>query len=200
MAASLSAAGSMTSRWWPRSVMRWRHRVLTASRPRPRPWTTGSRKMSIAAWRYCGVFSSQCWIDPHDAVLERDHEAGRLRVVEGPVGRQVGVDVSPSAPDLVRAAYPNQFRDVLARDRPKHDRLTRQHHQIWLLLVDLAIDIHRPILRRLDEQGGRSPALWAVAQRGRPSLRASTDLETRRWRVSGVLAPSICSTCHDLLL
>ena len=41
---------------------------------------------------------------------------------------------------------------------------------------------------------GRGP------QRARPCLRRSTDLAIRRWRVSLVLAPSTCSTCHDLLL
>jgi hypothetical protein len=41
---------------------------------------------------------------------------------------------------------------------------------------------------------------WMTPQRARPCFRMSTDLAIRRRRVSSVLAPSTCSTCHDLLL
>jgi hypothetical protein len=41
---------------------------------------------------------------------------------------------------------------------------------------------------------------WMAPQRARPCFRMSTDLAIRRCRVSSVLAPSTCSTCHDLLL
>ena len=54
----------------------------------------------------------------------------------------------------------------------------------------------------LDRLGQRSltPVGVMTPQRARPCFRMSTDLAIRRCRVSSVLAPSTCSTCHDLLL
>ena len=64
MATAFAVAGSIVMRWWPRSSIRWRTTRLTASVPRPRPCTAGSRNRSIAAWRYFGSSSSQNWIRP----------------------------------------------------------------------------------------------------------------------------------------
>src|ERR671911_103273 len=54
----------MTSRWWPRSPIRCRASVRTASRPRPWPWTPGSRNRSMPACRYCGSVTSPYWTRP----------------------------------------------------------------------------------------------------------------------------------------
>src|SRR5690349_21821554 len=60
----LSAAGSIVSRWWPRSWISHVATVRTASDPSPRPWAASMRTTSIPAWRYCRSVSSCAWIRP----------------------------------------------------------------------------------------------------------------------------------------
>lgn len=72
---------------------------------------------------------------------------------------------------------------------------------VWLAFAP-ALLIAIMVVRSGVESALTTPVLVAplLGHRCRPAPSASIDLAIRRWRVSSDFAPSIWSTCHDLLL
>ncbi len=102
--------GSMTSRWWPRSPIRNAAPCQIASRPRPRPWNSGARKMSRPPWRKSGSSSS------YHAEPAREHAVDEDR--EGRVVAQRQVHAPPLAHAGMRD-HALQRDPVLLGERPQ---------------------------------------------------------------------------------